>query len=176
MKTRHTTPLLFLLALVLTVMAASPAAAAPVHYGTGIHLWALSCGPYPDGHSTVAYVSSSVCPNNPPAGCTCTRTLHDFPTDHPYPSRVVIGNPEPVEGGEGGEVNVIIDFVGAIQCGATVQPPAEDTGTCGALFTTRPVEAEQVDPAFIELVESLRFEIEQQTGGPATFSFSYAER
>ncbi|HSN86743.1 MAG TPA: hypothetical protein VL025_08295 [Thermoanaerobaculia bacterium] len=164
MKMRHA----LLIALALTVMASTAAMAAPVHYGTGIYLWALSCGPFPDGHSTVAYVSSSVCPNNPPAGCTCTRTTHDFPVDHPYPTRVAPGvNPE-----DPGDVTVLLDAEGAIQCGATVQPPVEDNGTCGAPFTGTPVDASEVAPELLELVESLRFEIEDKTGVPV-HSFSY---
>ena len=175
MKSRHTTPLLLVLALVLTVMAASPAAAAPKHYGTGIHLWALNCGPFPGGHSTVEYVSSAICPNNPPPGCYCTQTLHDFPVDHPYPSRIVIGNPDPVEGGGRGEVSVIVDLVGAIECGATVASDPNQA-TCGAPFITNPTDPEMVDPEIIREVEALRPEIEDQVGTRVTFSYSFANR
>jgi hypothetical protein len=176
MKSWHTTPLLLVLALVLTVMAASPAVAVPTHYGTGIHLWALSCGPFPGGHSTVEYVSSAVCPNSPPPGCSCTRTTHDFPYDHPYPSRIVIGTPEPVDGGSGsGEVGVIIDVVGAIECGATVAS-VDGEATCGAPFNVNPADPELVGSEIIDLVESLRSEVEEQAGGPVTFSYSYANR
>lgn len=69
-------------------------------------------------------MSSSVCPNNPPQGCWWTQTKHDFPVDHPYPTRIVIGDPAPGEGGvDDGRIDVILDVVGAIQCGAAVAPP-----------------------------------------------------
>lgn len=175
MRSRRTTPLLFALALVLTAMAASPAVAAPINYGTGIHLWARMCGPFPDGHSTVEYVSSAICPSNPGPGCTCVRTKHDFPTNHPYPTRIVIGTPDPVEGGESGEVDVIIDVVGAIECGATVASDPR-LATCGAPFNINPADPDLVDPEVINAVEALRPEIESEAGTSVTFSYSFANR
>ncbi|MDY7095589.1 MAG: hypothetical protein SX243_21645 [Acidobacteriota bacterium] len=150
------------LALAFVLVLAGSAAAAPVHYGTGIHLWVLHCGPYADGHSTAAYVSSSVCPNNPPAECRCTRTRHDFPYDHPYPTRIAAGN----DTGNPGDVNVFLDSVAAIQCGATVEPKEEPEGTCGDPFLLQGAEEWEVEGEILEVIESLLPEIESETGVP----------
>lgn len=157
------TAVILSLALAVASMLAVPALAAPVHYGTGIHLWVLQCGPYADGHSTAAYVSSSVCPNNPPPECRCSRTIHDFPYDHPYPTRIATGG----GGGENpGDVTVLVDAEGAIQCGTIAQPPEQPYGTCGDLFTLTPAEEWEVEVEILEVIESLRPELEDAIGGP----------
>ncbi|MCB1056861.1 MAG: hypothetical protein KDD11_15280 [Acidobacteria bacterium] len=163
-----------LLSLVVAIAATFtlPALAAPVHYGTGIHLWVLQCGPYSDGHYTNAYVSSSVCPNNPPPECRCSRTIHDFPYNHPYPTRIA------TSGGEGedpGHVNVLIDAEGAIQCGIVADPPDQPYGTCGDPFLSTPAEEWEVEPEILNEIESLRPELEDALGGPVeSISYSYA--
>lgn len=148
--------------------------AAPVHYGTGIYHWVLSCGPYPpDGHSTAAYVGSSVCPNNPPTGCHCTMTTYDFPYNNPYPYLRINTGSDP---NDPGNVHVILDQVGAIQCGATVRPADDGRGTCGDPFYVIPAAASQIDQGILDVVESLRSDIEGQTGTPVrVFSYSNAK-
>jgi hypothetical protein len=166
MKSRIT-PFLFL-ALAFT-LALAPAMAVPVNYGTGIYHWVLSCGPYPDGHSTDEYVGSSVCPNNPPTGCHCTKTIYDFPYNNPYPYLRIntgFGPSDP------GTIVVILDETGAIECGTTVQPPPQGRGSCGDPFNVAPADPSQVDPAILNEVESLTPDIEKQTGVPVQ-SFLY---
>jgi hypothetical protein len=155
--------------LALMVVLAQPAAATVVTYGTGIHHWVLSCGPYADGHSTVQYVGSSVCPNNnpDPAHCSCSMTSYDFPVDNPYPYfRVVTGT----DTDDPGHVNVIVDTVkgGAIQCGVTVIPQPDDTGVCGAPFTTFRVDRQQVSPIVLKAVDALLPDLEKINGAPVT--------
>jgi hypothetical protein len=150
------------LAVAFVLVLAGSAVAAPVHYGTGIHLWALQCGPYADGHSTSAYVSSSICPNNPPPECRCVRTLHDFPYDHPYPTRIAAGN----DTDNPGDISVVLDSVAAIQCGATVPPKENPEGTCGDLFLIYGAEEWEVEPEILEVINSLLPDIESETGVP----------
>jgi hypothetical protein len=169
MKSRIT-PFLFL-ALAFT-LALAPALAVPVNYGTGIYHWALTCGPFSDGHWTVQYVGSSVCPNSPPPGCTCTKTIYDFPYNNPYPYLRINTGFGP---GDPGTIHVILDETGAIQCGTTVKPPTNGQPTCGAPFITVPTDPSQVDPNILDEIESLVPDIEQQTGSPVqSFEYSFA--
>lgn len=162
---------LAVLALALAVAGAQPAVAAPVHYGTGIYHWVLSCGPFPDGHSTSQYVGSSVCPNHPPTGCTCTMTTYDFPYNNPYPYLRINTGTDP---NDPGTVHVLLDTTKAIQCGVTVAP-CSDHGTCGDPFNSVPASATQIDPRITQVVESLRSGIEEQTGAPVgSFTYSFA--
>lgn len=158
--------------LALGVAVALPAAARPVHYGTGIYHWVKSCGPYADGHSTVQYVGASSCPPLAvlPPECTCTMSTHDFPVGNPYPVfRVVTGTNE----GNPGNVDVIVDGAEVIQCGLDASPVCDDgQGTCGDPFATFPAEASEINPNLRELIETFRDEIEQQTGVPVE-SFTY---
>ena len=162
--------LFVLSALALTVALAQPAAATVVTYGTGIHHWVLSCGPYPpDGHGTSQYVGSSVCPNNnpDPAHCVCQWTPYDFPVNNPYPNiRVVTG----FDDGNPGHVHVILDSFqgGVIQCGVSVIPPDDNTDACGAPFTTTPVDPSRVDPSVLKAVDALIPDLEKINGVPVT--------
>lgn len=169
MKSRIT---LSLTLLALGVAVALPAAAAPVHYGTGLYHWVKSCGPYADGHSTVQYVGASSCPPLAvlPPECTCTKTTYDFPVGNPYPYfRVVTGTDD----GNPGDVDVIVDSAEVIQCGLSEEPVCgDDQGTCGDPFATVPADASEINPNLRELIESFRDEIEQKTGVPVK-SFSY---
>lgn len=171
MKSRLSVSLV-VLAVVLAVAVAQPAQAVPVTYGTGIYHWALTCGPYPDGHSTVAYVGSSICPDHPPAGCHCTKTIYDFPYNNPYPYLRINTGTDPKDPGT---VQVILDMSKAIQCGASVAP-CSDHGTCGDFFNAFPADAAQIDPKIVDAVESLRSDIEEQTGVPVdSFVYSFAQ-
>ena len=169
MKSRIT---LSLTLLALGVVVALPAAAAPVHYGTGLYHWVKSCGPYPDGHSTAQYVGASSCPPYAvlPPECRCTMTTYDFPVGNPYPYfRVVTGTDE----GNPGDVDVIVDSAEVIQCGLVASPVCDDgQGTCGDPFATFPAPASEINPNLRELIESFRDEIEQKTGVPVE-SFTY---
>jgi hypothetical protein len=159
--------LLVLPVVLLAVVLARPASSTVVTYGTGIHHWVLSCGPFADGHSTAQYVGSSVCPNNPPAGCTCTLTSYDFPVNNPYPTLRVVGG---TDDGDPGHVHVIIDSTkaGAIQCGVTVIPRPDDTGVCGAPFNTYPVDRSKVDPIALQAVDGFLPDLEKINGVPVT--------
>lgn len=159
--------------LALGVAVALPANALPVHYGTGLHHWVKSCGPYPpDGHSTAAYVGASACPPyvTLPPECHCTLTWYDFPVGNPYPYfRVATGTDDD----NPGDVDVIIDSAEVIQCGLSDEPVCDDgEGVCGNEFATLPAHASEINPNLRELIESFRDEIQQKTGVPVK-SFSY---
>ncbi|MEM9293528.1 MAG: hypothetical protein AAGD01_17725 [Acidobacteriota bacterium] len=147
--------------------------AGPVHYGTGIYLWVLTC-PTGPGSWSIKYVSSSTCPNNAPPNCTCAKTLHDFPVDHPYPTRIAVN-----DGGQGsssGTLGVILDSAGAIQCGVNVEPPSEGYGSCGDHFNATAIDEWDVDWELRDAVESLRGDLEDVLGYPVEgFSYSVAE-
>jgi hypothetical protein len=161
--------LFVLSSLALAAVVAQPASATVVTYGTGLHHWVLSCGPYPDGHSTAQYVGSSVCPYNipDPAHCSCHMTTYDFPVNNPYPYFRVVSGPD---SGDPGTVHVIIDSAkaGAIQCGVTVIPRPDDTGVCGAPFNIFPIDASQVDPIVRNAVDNFLPDLEKIDGVPVT--------
>lgn len=150
----------------LAVTLGQPAAATVVTYGTGIHHWVLSCGPYPpDGHGTSQYVGSSVCPNNnpDPVNCKCQWTPYDFPVNNPYPDfRVVTG----FDANDPGHVHVIVDAAqgGVIECGVSVIPEDDNTGVCGAPFTTMPISRSSVDPIVLKAVDALIPDLEKING------------
>ncbi len=175
MKSRFTLSLTFLV-LAVGFVVTLPANAYLVHYGTGLHHWVKSCGPYADGHSTSEYVGASACPPNAilPAECRCTYTTYDFPVGNPYPYfRVVAGTNDD----NPGDVDVIIDSADVIQCGLSDEPVCDDgEGVCGNTFSTVPADASQVNPNLRELIESFRDEIEQKTGRPVeSFSYRFAQ-
>ncbi len=148
---------------------APPLQAVPVNYGTGIHHWVLACGPYPDGHSTDAYVGASSCPPyvTLPPECTCILTTYDFPVDNPYPYlRVQTGVPVGSDGNptNSGVLNVIVDSTQAIECGTLIIPAANNDGVCGAIYSTNPTTQSQVDPNAVKAVTSLIPNIQQQLG------------
>lgn len=152
----------------LSVLVVAPAMAVPVNYGTGIHHWVKSCD-LGNGAGTSEYVGMYSCPPyvTLPPNCHCTLTTYDFPVDNPYPYfRVVTGTDV---GGDPGVVQVIVDEFEAIQCGASVKP--DDGDVCGAPFTTVPTT--DLNPNLVRLIESLRPDIEKQTGVPVK-SFSYS--
>ncbi len=169
MKARIT---LSLALLAIGVAVSLPANALPVNYGTGLHHWVKSCGPYADGHSTAQYVGASSCPPyvTLPPECHCTLTWYDFPVGNPYPYfRVATGTDD----NNPGDVDVIIDSTEVIQCGLAGAPVCDDgEGVCGNTFSTVPAHASEINPNLRELIESFRGEIEQKTGVPVK-SFTY---
>jgi len=175
MKSRITLSLTFLV-LALGVVLALPAGATVVHYGTGLHHWVKSCGPYADGHSTAQYVGASSCPPyvTLPPECHCTLTWYDFPVGNPYPYfRVATGTGDD----NPGTVDVIVDGAEVIQCGLSDAPVCDDgEGVCGNTFSTVPADASEINPNLRELIESFRDDIEQKTGVPVkTFTYRLAK-
>ena len=158
-----------LLALALALTPALPLLAGPIDYGTGIHLWVLRC--QENGQSTAKYVSGAPCPN-PPGNCTCERTRHDFPYDHPYGMvRCNIGT----VADDPGKVSVTLDWEGAIQCGVTVEPT--DGESCGNFYGIEEIDEWDVDWEIRDAVEERLPQVEDETGVPVesvTWGNAYA--
>jgi hypothetical protein len=108
-----------------------------------------------------------------PAGCVCQYTPYDFPVGNPYPYlRVQTG----VDGNNPGHINVTLDTAEVIQCGASVTPAPDDQGVCGDPWINVPADASQVNPNILRMMDSLRPDIEQQTGVPVkSFTYWYAQ-